>query len=79
MFIGCSKIGHIGGLKKVGEKMRERKYKDGTYGSVSLPYENIPDNYNMESCLTNGYDLSYAGFMKTMVEKYRGQNIQFTL
>lgn len=51
--------------------MRERKYKDGTYGSVNLPYEKIPDNYDIKSCLANVYDLPYAGFMKSMVEKYK--------
>lgn len=53
--------------------MRERKYKDGTYGSVNLPYESITDNYDIKSCLTNGYDLSYAGFMKSMVKKYKNK------
>lgn len=29
--------------------MRERKYKDGTHGCVNLPYESIPDNYDIKS------------------------------
>ena len=53
--------------------MRERKYKDGTYGSICLPYEEISDNYDIKSCLTNGYDLSYAGLMKSMVKKYKNK------
>ena len=53
--------------------MRERKYKDGTHGGVNLPYESIPDNYDIKSCLTNGYDLSYVGFMKSMVKKYENK------
>lgn len=57
----------------MGCKMRKRKYKDGTYGYVNLPYESIPDNYDIKSCLTNGYDLSYARFMKSMVEKYKNK------
>lgn len=51
--------------------MRKRKYADGTCGNIQLPYEKIPDNYDMKSCLTSGYDLSYAGFMKSMIEKYK--------
>lgn len=31
--------------------MRKRKYKDGTYGYTNLPYESIPDNYDIKSCL----------------------------
>lgn len=57
--------------------MRKRKYKDGTYGGVNLPYESIPDNYDIKSCLTNGYDLSYAGFMKMMVKKYKNKISEF--
>lgn len=51
--------------------MRERQYVDGTRGGVSLPYENIPDNFDLKSCLTNGYDLSYSGFMKALSDKYK--------
>lgn len=59
--------------KKKKRKMRERKYKDGTCGGVNLPYNLIPDNYDIKSCLTNGYDLSYTGFMKSMIKKYKNE------
>lgn len=51
--------------------MRERKYDNGTTGMIDLPYDNIPDDYQMMSCLTNDCDLSYAGVMKSLKEMYK--------
>lgn len=51
--------------------MRERKYDNGTTGMIDLPYDNIPDDYQMMSCLINGCDLNYAGVMKSLKEMYK--------
>ena len=57
--------------------MRERMYEDGFYGfAANLPYESIPDNYKIKSCLNNGYDLSVVGVMKMLIEKYKKKTFE---
>lgn len=53
--------------------MRERKDSEGKIiGSVSLPYENVPDDYQIQSILTDKLvDLNYVGFMKAMSDFYK--------
>ena len=56
--------------------MRKRNYTDGTFSIVNLPYDEIPDDYKIRSCLENG-DLSYTGFMKSIIKKYRKTKVDF--
>lgn len=57
--------------------MRKRVYEDGSYGfALNLPYESIPDNYEIKSCLNNGYDLSYVSVMKMLFEKYKNKTFE---
>ena len=57
--------------------MRERVYEDGSWGfAANLPYESIPDDYEMKSCLNNGYDLSGVGVMNMLIEKYKNKSFE---